>query len=87
MRVKVTLKFPPEIAPSQGTTISFEEPASQLPGQSLEDTWHLTRYMWEEGNYSCDCNKSLFARQRGFDCNELECGDTIELVSLERVDE
>lgn len=39
-------------------------------------------FMFEEGNYSCDCNKSLFIqREYGEDViEELHCGDEIELV-------
>ena len=42
------------------------------------------RYMYKEGNFSCDCNKSLFIQQL---CDEefpeFECGNLIELVSVE----
>ena len=43
-------------------------------------------YMWESGNYSCDCNKSLFI-QRQCDPNfpDMNCGESIELVSLDQV--
>lgn len=39
-------------------------------------------FMFEDGNYSCDCNKSLFIqREYGEDViEELNCGDEIELV-------
>ena len=41
------------------------------------------RYMYEEGNYACDCNRSLFIERH---CNdefqEMGCGDEIKLVSL-----
>lgn len=40
-------------------------------------------YMYREGNYACDCNKSLFIHNY---CDvsfaEMPCGDSIELVSL-----
>jgi len=40
-------------------------------------------FMFEEGNYSCDCNKSLFIKQHcDKNFKELVCGDKIELVSL-----
>lgn len=36
--------------------------------------------MFEEGNYSCDCNRSLFLnRKYGAEIPELGCGDTIEM--------
>lgn len=39
-------------------------------------------WMFTEGNYSCDCNRSMFIRQQfGEDAvPELPCGDTIELL-------
>lgn len=43
------------------------------------------KYLYEEGNYSCDCNRSLLIKQNcDPDFPELPCGDTeIELVKLE----
>ena len=45
-------------------------------------------YMWEDGNYSCDCNKSLFLSRVHEEVSELDCGDTIEtrdfIVTQER---
>ena len=38
-------------------------------------------FMFEEGNYSCDCNKSLFLQEQGFDIDEQPCGDEIEILS------
>lgn len=36
-------------------------------------TWDLNyeslRYMWTEGNYSCDCNRALFINAKGCPCN------------------
>ena len=46
----------------------------------------VVRFQYEENNYSCDCNKSLFI-QRNCDENfpEFNCGDLIELVNLDIV--
>jgi hypothetical protein len=45
-------------------------------------------WMYEEGNYACDCNRSLFIGQEcDEDFPEMPCGDTIELVSIEEVTE
>jgi len=45
---------------------------------------NTTYFMWEEGNYSCDCNKSLFIQRNCCpDFPEMECGDRITLVSME----
>lgn len=45
---------------------------------------HTIDYMWTEGNYECDCNKSLFIKQQ-LDKNfpEFDCGETIKLKKLE----
>ena len=47
---------------------------------------HSASYMFEEGNYSCDCNRRDFLHDYcGIGDGHLEdmnCGDTIELVSL-----
>ena len=41
-------------------------------------------YMFKEGNYSCDCNKSSFIQEQ---CDksfpDMNCGDKIELVHLD----
>jgi hypothetical protein len=45
---------------------------------------HGAEYMWTEGNWSCDCNRSGFIADH-CDPNFLEmpCGDEIELIKLE----
>ena len=44
-------------------------------------------YMYEDGNYSCDCNRSLFIRQQ---CDNnfigLDCGDQIQLISIKQLE-
>jgi hypothetical protein len=42
-------------------------------------------YMFSEGNYACDCNRSLFLSRINDDFPELECGDEIEMKSFEVV--
>lgn len=44
---------------------------------SKTTTLHNVRYHWEEGNYSCDCNRSNFL---DID-DEMECGEEIKLDS------
>ena len=40
-------------------------------------------FAFDEGNYSCDCNRSLFIQQQcDPDFEEMDCGGEIELVSL-----
>jgi hypothetical protein len=42
------------------------------------------RYIFFDGNYSCDCNKSLFIqRYCDKDFPEMECGDEIEIQNFE----
>jgi hypothetical protein len=41
------------------------------------------RFMIEEGNYSCDCNRSIYIRQYADPSfEEMECGHEIKLLSL-----
>jgi len=41
-------------------------------------------FMFEDGNFSCDCNRSIFIREYcDKDFEEMDCGDEIELVNLE----
>ena len=39
-------------------------------------------YMFHDGNYSCDCNRSLFLKEAGHDIEELSCGDKIEIENF-----
>ena len=43
------------------------------------------RYMWEEGNFSCDCNRSLFLYdyKKMFPCNRSDEDRRIVLVAVE----
>lgn len=51
-------------------------------GDDYDDPWHVL-FMWTEGNFGCDCNKSLFIqRQCDDDFPDRDCGDDIALVSL-----
>ncbi len=36
-------------------------------------------YMFEDGNYSCDCNRSAFLGRAGHDVAKMDCGDEIEI--------
>jgi hypothetical protein len=58
----------------------------------IDEGYHdfeVATFMWEEGNYSCDCNRSLFIQEycdENFNKGtEMECGDSIKLVSLTEV--
>ena len=51
-----------------------------------DEAFSHTLSMWEDGNYSCDCNKSLFIqRQHKKDLAEMPCGETIELLEIDLV--
>ena len=40
-------------------------------------------YLWEEGNWACDCNR---AKKFGIG-DDFPCGNTIEIISMEAVGE
>ena len=40
------------------------------------------KYMFEEGNYSCDCNRSIFMSAEFSDFEEMDCGSEIKLISM-----
>ena len=41
-------------------------------------------FMFREGNYSCDCNKSIFLKKYcSLNIKELQCG---ELIKLKKID-
>jgi hypothetical protein len=44
-------------------------------------------YMFEEGNFSCDCNRSIFIGEQNphFPSGELECGDEITMKYIDVV--
>ena len=43
---------------------------------------HTAYFMWEEGNYSCDCNRSLFLSELYDDVKEVGCGNFIKAINL-----
>jgi hypothetical protein len=67
-----------------GDTRTFEEKSS---GDDASDADRNIEYLWEGGNYACDCNRSLFLWN--FDkTKELKCDlgvARIELVELEPI--
>ena len=67
MKVEIIVKY-------RGKTYSWVD-----TDKSLE----LASYMYEDGNYACDCNLSLFIKRN---CDksfkEMDCGEKIELVSI-----
>jgi len=42
-------------------------------------------YMFEDGNYSCDCNRSLFLAEKHEGFPELDCGNEVQLAAFQVV--
>lgn len=64
-------------------------------GVIVQDVWdepqvphEFSAYIWEDGNYSCDCNRELFFTRARFedDPEETECGDERFSVRLSDAD-
>lgn len=66
----------------EGKEYTYQHEFSET-NDTYKTTEELAEYMYTEGNYACDCNRSDFIT-RNCDANfpEMECGDTIKLVSL-----
>lgn len=48
--------------------------------------YESAEFMYTEGNYSCDCNRSIFIQEHcDNDFPEMECGEEIKLVSLKQI--
>jgi hypothetical protein len=62
----------------EGTAYDYEEDfGCAYPPESAH-------YMFEDGNYACDCNRSLFLKRKyGELIEELDCGRTIEMKDFE----
>lgn len=45
----------------------------------------VAHYMFEDGNYSCDCNRSLFLAEKHEGFPELDCGHEVELAAFQVV--
>ncbi len=70
-------------------TIKLQTPDGQIHTVEDESVYYTEvehiEFMWREGNYSCDCNRRLFIGRLtdpSYD-DDLPCGDTIKLLSLE----
>lgn len=46
------------------------------------DEFHHAEFIWEEGNFSCDCNRSIFINEIDNTFPLMDCGDTIKLTEL-----
>jgi hypothetical protein len=70
-------------------TFAYEDKEYIYPDTFNYEGWDEYRnadyqviYMYTEGNYSCDCNRSDFIAQREEGFPEMDCGDSITLVSI-----
>ena len=67
----------------QGRQYIYQQEFTET-NDTYKTTEELVEYLYEEGNYACDCNRSDFIAEycdEGFP--EFECGREIKLVSLE----
>lgn len=57
------------------------------PRWAADDAFTMN-YMWEEGNYACDCNRArFFAKAGGEEAPYIDCGnDKYEIVAIRRED-
>ena len=47
-----------------------------------EDTNTIYTYIWEEGNFKCDCNRKLFFYNHEISDDELECSEDKYSVNI-----
>jgi len=70
--------------------VPFGYEGFDLNGTGGENPWESQPwiYLWEEGNFSCDCNRSRMSGiaedfpEMATDNGAFPCGDTIELISV-----
>lgn len=44
-------------------------------------------FIWDEGNYSCDCNRAIFFTAETDEDDDMECGDTAFSVRITALDD
>lgn len=77
MKYTITLEY-------QGKTYSFIDEFNDSP---RGDPDHNAVYCYTEGNFGCDCNRSEYIIYYcAPDFPDMECGDTIKLISITRED-
>ena len=77
MRYRITLQHD-----ETTTVIEWESGGSWR----FETEDEFTRYYWEEGNFSCDCNRAqYFGLDDGFSKREGFCTHTIKLLGMENL--
>lgn len=67
-----------------GSVTKLDASKIEPPWENEKDLFSTMKYMYLEGNFSCDCNKSIFlaaAYQQG-EPEEIVCGDTMPVKRL-----
>lgn len=63
--------------------VTFHDHYIWVQPDDYEGQWE---YIYREGNYSCDCNKSLFIqRQCDPSFPDMTCGHKIKMTSLQKI--
>jgi hypothetical protein len=74
--------------PKTGQTVEYK--THELCAEPWETTWpsddYQIAYLWFEGNFACDCNRSAFMYPDLDWDDHYRCGDTIQLQKLVRLD-
>jgi len=65
MNVKVKIDF------------EYREKTYRYRGEMVDTTLEHAKYMWTEGNYSCDCNRAMFL---DID-DDMPCGEEIKITN------
>ncbi len=60
---------------------------TKVPSLWENDCGEPEWFMWDLGNYSCDCNRSIFFLDLGQGDEDAEwpCGDTIKILNREAI--
>lgn len=53
--------------------------AKEWPGRDTEEAEQGVRYMFSQGNYSCDCNRGLFLGEE----EDRPCGEILRIKTLD----
>ena len=64
MRMKAEIEFPIDVY-LRDTVTGFEHVHSMVGSSAYEFGDPFAEFIWSEGNFSCDCNRSLFITEWG----------------------
>jgi hypothetical protein len=62
--------------------MNFHYAGKTYPFEMEFDTPDAVDYMFDGGNYGCDCNRSGFIQEQDPDFPDLECGETIKMTNF-----